>query len=250
MKEFRDNLVSLLTSSKASIDQHFNQARDKSFMTSDERLRHAERTLKACYQNAHFSLMNTKILYKQLKKILPVAAYPQKTSLSETWKVVAKLLDREMDLKDIEIINHIPEDFPDILCDQDELKEILYHLSAHAVTSMNQSSAPVRNKLLILRSQVSCHANREPEVCITVADTGPGVTADRITWLFDPGKNTASKKDREDSLNLFIAKQLVLKNDGEISVSSYERTGTTFTVQLPIQIMRTTAKTIPKEMAS
>jgi signal transduction histidine kinase len=67
-------------------------------------------------------------------------------------------------------------------------------------------------------------------VQITVADTGSGIPADRLSKIFDDFMTT---KRRGLGLGLAISKRIVEQLDGTISVESEVGRGTTFTMRFP-----------------
>jgi signal transduction histidine kinase len=67
-------------------------------------------------------------------------------------------------------------------------------------------------------------------VCITVADTGSGIPADRLGAIFDDFVTT---KRRGLGLGLAISKRIVEQLDGTIGVESEVGRGTAFTLRFP-----------------
>ncbi|HOD42661.1 MAG TPA: ATP-binding protein, partial [Candidatus Wallbacteria bacterium] len=75
-------------------------------------------------------------------------------------------------------------------------------------------------------------------VKITVADTGIGISRDRIDEIFDPFhqlENSYTKKYAGIGLGLSIVKNLVSLLDGEIKVESELNRGTSFILKLPLE---------------
>lgn len=74
-------------------------------------------------------------------------------------------------------------------------------------------------------------------VIITVQDTGIGIPADDLPYLFEPfhrGSNVGTTPGT--GLGLAIVKQAVMLHDGTIDVSSTQGKGTVITVRLPIHL--------------
>lgn len=72
---------------------------------------------------------------------------------------------------------------------------------------------------------------------VDVKDTGVGMDAEKLTKLFALGENTSTPGtdgERGTGLGLHLCRDLVIKNGGELSVSSEEGTGTTFRFTLPL----------------
>jgi signal transduction histidine kinase len=74
---------------------------------------------------------------------------------------------------------------------------------------------------------------------LQVSDRGIGIPAGQIDQLFTPffrGTNAISHHAGGLGLGLHIAREIVRRHGGTISVISREHLGTTFTVELPIEL--------------
>lgn len=76
-----------------------------------------------------------------------------------------------------------------------------------------------------------------PGLRITVADTGSGIPAEDLPFIFDRfwRGDRARQKDGQGStgLGLAISRQLIQAHGGRIAVESVPGQGTTFTIDLP-----------------
>ncbi|MCL6429969.1 MAG: response regulator [Anaerolineae bacterium] len=75
------------------------------------------------------------------------------------------------------------------------------------------------------------------EVVITVSDTGPGIPADKLPFVFDEYyqvDQSLSRKQQGAGLGLAICKRFVEAHDGRIWVESREGVGSRFSFALPI----------------
>ncbi|MES9846665.1 MAG: ATP-binding protein, partial [Candidatus Sedimenticola sp. 6PFRAG5] len=68
-------------------------------------------------------------------------------------------------------------------------------------------------------------------VQVSIADTGPGLSADALSKLFSPIKSSKGKEHA--GLGLTIAKNLVTDLDGSISCRNREKGGAEFIFILP-----------------
>jgi signal transduction histidine kinase len=110
--------------------------------------------------------------------------------------------------------------------DPDRMQQMLSNLVGNAVKFTNQGGITVNVSL-----------PREDLLCIEVIDTGPGIPAEQLPDIFEPfrrGSNYAQREHQGAGLGLSIAKQIVTRMGGEISVSSVLGVGSTFTVFLPL----------------
>jgi signal transduction histidine kinase len=70
-------------------------------------------------------------------------------------------------------------------------------------------------------------------VLFRVADTGPGIPAEELPWIFDRYWKSTLHESTGAGLGLAIARGLVLAHGGEMSVESTLGSGTTFSFSLP-----------------
>jgi two-component system OmpR family sensor kinase len=114
----------------------------------------------------------------------------------------------------------------DISGDSERLAQVVTNLLANAI-QYNQSGGETRVKL---ESQGGL-------AVLTVADTGPGISADDLPHVFERfyrGDKSRTGSNGNAGLGLAISKAIVEAHGGTIEVSSKPGIGTTFTVRLPI----------------
>jgi signal transduction histidine kinase len=130
--------------------------------------------------------------------------------------------------KNISVGLDIPPSLPPLWADSERLNQILLNLLSNAV-----KYTPDTGKVTI-----SARQNATPNMIeISVSDTGTGIPADMLPYLFD----RFSRLERPDikhtigtGLGLSIVKGLVEAHGGKIWVESEEGRGTRFTFTLPI----------------
>jgi two-component system OmpR family sensor kinase/two-component system sensor histidine kinase BaeS len=120
-------------------------------------------------------------------------------------------------------INHI-DPTTEITADYDRLNQVLSNLISNAVRHTPQSGS------ITIETQIIPGG-----VGITVKDTGAGIPAEDLPFIFDRfWRGSKSRTERVNSgLGLAIAKQLILAHRGTIEVQSDIDKGTTFTIELP-----------------
>ena len=149
-----------------------------------------------------------------------------KVSVKETWRNTLRLLEKDFSLGKIEILERIPEPFPFIHCHPADFAEILYHLTRNSIEAMKG------NGKLIVRAHLSLSPREAPSVMLHLADTGPGIPGPVLSRLFLPF-STTKKSNGGTGLGLFLTGQLVRRNSGRITASSFMGFGTAFTLELP-----------------
>src|SRR5262245_47952600 len=128
--------------------------------------------------------------------------------------------------KDIELLVTFDSAPGPILGDANRLQQVFWNLLSNAI------------KFTEPGGRVEARMERcEAEVRITVNDTGKGITADFLPYVFDPFRQADSSSARRQGglgLGLALARRLVEMHGGAIKAESAgEGRGATFTVTLP-----------------
>jgi signal transduction histidine kinase len=76
-------------------------------------------------------------------------------------------------------------------------------------------------------------ATGHDKLWIEIADTGPGIAAERLHRIFDPFYTT---KENSSGLGLSLAYGIIKEHGGELTVASTPGHGTTFTIALPLLV--------------
>jgi signal transduction histidine kinase len=100
-----------------------------------------------------------------------------------------------------------------------ELREVLVNLMLNAVDAMPQGGR-----------LTATSSRRGRRVCLEVADTGVGMSAELRERIFDPFFTT---KQNGTGLGLAVARGIVVRHGGEIRVESEPGRGSRFVVDLP-----------------
>jgi two-component system phosphate regulon sensor histidine kinase PhoR len=91
--------------------------------------------------------------------------------------------------------------------------------------------------------QVSLSAEARGQSCrIQVADSGPGIPAEDLPYVFERFYRVDKARSRSDTqpgssgagLGLAIVKALLKQNDGQVTAASQPGQGTVFTIELPL----------------
>jgi signal transduction histidine kinase len=107
-----------------------------------------------------------------------------------------------------------------------ELREVLINLLLNAVEAMPQGGR------LILHTRAE-----DDNVCVTVSDTGTGMTPEVQRRLFDPFFTT--KGARGTGLGLSVSQAIIKAHHGTLTADSAAGRGTTFVITLPQKLTAT-----------
>jgi PAS domain S-box-containing protein len=123
---------------------------------------------------------------------------------------------------------------PSVKADRTRIKQVLINLLTNAI-KYNQVGGSV---------VVECNATTTPgHIRITVTDTGPGLSLEKLSQLFQPFNRLGQEGNAEEGtgIGLVVSKRLVELMDGVIGVESTVGTGSVFWVEL----LSTAALTVP-----
>jgi len=140
-----------------------------------------------------------------------------------------------------------------VRADADQLEKVLANLLGNAL-KFTPSGGEVRVRLSVAgaEDEVGVEANAEVaevgteaaaqaeatgQAVLTVADTGPGIGAAHLPFLFDrfyQVNDSASRHHAGTGIGLALVKELVALHEGTVAVASTEGQGSVFTVRLPL----------------
>jgi signal transduction histidine kinase len=85
------------------------------------------------------------------------------------------------------------------------------------------------------RVEISCQV-RAPHVQISIADSGPGITRERLGALFEPFERLGAEPGivGGSGIGLALSRRLVELMDGTLEVESTPGEGAVFTIELPL----------------
>jgi signal transduction histidine kinase len=147
-------------------------------------------------------------------------------------KVITEIVDSMQSLaqqKHITLSANFAEDTPEIvLCDLGKVQQIVTNLVGNALKFTSQGGVTV-----------GVSAPESGKWKISVADTGKGMPADAVNYIFEMFRQVDGTDTREHTgtgLGLAITKRLIDRMGGTISVETQLGKGSSFTVTLPRQI--------------
>jgi signal transduction histidine kinase len=124
----------------------------------------------------------------------------------------------------IEIKSFISADLPSVLLDADLFKQALLNLMLNAEQAMPQGGE-------ITLQAVPEQAGEKPMVCLSLIDTGKGMTPEVRAKVFQPFFST---RPGGTGLGLPTTRKIVEGHGGTIDVQSEPGRGTKFTIRLPV----------------
>jgi len=145
---------------------------------------------------------------------------PEKTDISRLIQTATGTIQPMADVKQITIMKEIDENLPEMIIDQERIKQVLVNLLRNAVNVSPEGS------------RISVKVNKESEeVVFEVRDLGQGIPKNKQKKIFDIVYQIDSGIE---NLGFTIAQGVVLSHGGNIWVDSEQGKGSIFRFTLPI----------------
>lgn len=143
-------------------------------------------------------------------------------NLTESMKQWIKLFSVSAQKKHIAISMDAPDTIM-LRADQDKIERICYNLLSNALKYTSEGG------------EISLMAKEEGgRVMISVADNGCGISSDELPYIFDRFYQ-AKNAGRGTGIGLAIVKAFTELHHGEVSATSVEGKGSTFTIHIPVR---------------
>ncbi|MFC1821552.1 MMPL family transporter [Thermodesulfobacteriota bacterium] len=131
-------------------------------------------------------------------------------------------------LLSIDVKLNLDDALPPVTAHHDGLRQIFFNLLANAGDALSQKNEENQGaRLISVRSYTE-----NKKVVVTVSDTGSGIPAYAMKWIFEPFFTVKGKKTGK-GLGLFITRGMIKRYHGDIQVESEKGKGTTFKVTFP-----------------
>ena len=143
-------------------------------------------------------------------------------NLAESMKQWIMLFSASAQKKHITISMDAPDTIM-LRADQDKIERICYNLLSNALKYTSEGG------------EISLMAKEEGgRVIISVADNGCGISSDELPYIFDRFYQ-AKNAGRGTGIGLAIVKAFTELHHGEVSATSIEGKGSTFTIHIPVR---------------
>ncbi len=150
----------------------------------------------------------------------PLNFEPRYNDLNQVIRETVSLLDKEALEQNIRLTVNYPPSLPPVVCDHNQVKQILINLIVNAFDAVAGGGEVAVNIGLF-----------HDRVAITVRDNGAGIRTDDLKQIFNPFFTT---KTRGTGLGLAISKKIAQEHGGDITVKTVHGQGSEFTLTLPL----------------
>ena len=141
------------------------------------------------------------------------------TQLLEVVAAALALLKDQMEELGVRAVVEVADELPVVLADHGQVKQALFNVIKNALEAMDRGG------------KITVRARSDDEwVVLEVADTGVGISADKLTRVFDAYYTT---KADGNGLGLLIVLRILRAHGGGVDVASTPGKGTTVTLRFP-----------------
>jgi signal transduction histidine kinase/CheY-like chemotaxis protein len=154
-----------------------------------------------------------------------LALHRERTNLGEVVQRAVAAVEPLVTKKGLTITVEIPADLPPVYCDRTRIQQVVLNLVSNAARFTDDGG---------IRIEVTQQAQ---QVCVRVADTGPGIAAGDVERVFEPFYQSGGELWRDkggSGLGLSISRQFVGLHGGRMWIESQLGAGTSVFFTLPI----------------
>jgi two-component system NtrC family sensor kinase len=153
----------------------------------------------------------------------------QAVDLHETLESILQLVGKKLQYNQVTVEQNFAHDLPIIQGNPHHLKQVFLNLALNAIDAMGIQGGALRvsTSLTQLDGQQSV-----PAIKIDFSDTGSGMSPEVLSRLFEPLFTT---KEQGTGFGLFTSFKIIEAHHGQITATSQEHVGTTFTILLPVE---------------
>jgi CheY-like chemotaxis protein len=154
------------------------------------------------------------------------------TSVQNLCKSSIVFINQQALRKQIQIIEQIPQNLPDLMLDERRIRQVLINLLNNAVKFTDIGGSITLTVTLLYGEKYG----KTSFLRFAVKDTGIGIAPENIKKLFQPFIQIDSALNRKfegTGLGLALVKRIVEMHNGRVSLTSELGVGSCFTVELP-----------------
>ena len=137
---------------------------------------------------------------------------------------VLRMVENDLHVHGITVSTELQEDLPQIMADPTLLQQVILNLIKNAIEAMTTGPTPIKALRLVTTQ------NGNSVVSLTVQDSGPGITPENETHIFDPFYTT---KSSGMGLGLSISRRIIEDHGGDLRLTKTSSNGCTFEITLP-----------------
>jgi two-component system NtrC family sensor kinase len=145
--------------------------------------------------------------------------------INDAIQEVIGFLEKEILYRDIHLELNFQKNLPKIITDKGQVQQVILNIINNAIDALKENG----------NINVSTYSKDDQFVRVVIKDNGSGIPKENLKHIFEPFYST-KEKDKGTGLGLSISYGIMQKLGGVILVESEINTGTTFIVEVPINV--------------
>ena len=145
---------------------------------------------------------------------------------------VFKVLGHQLTVHNIEVELDLDQEIPTIWAEHNRLEQVFMNLVTNAIDAMDEKDSRAKSHPVEKKLKISSFT-REGHVCVTVSDTGVGMTDDVREKLFEPFFTTKAP-GKGTGLGISISYGIIKDYSGTIEVKTEPDKGSVFIIKFPV----------------
>jgi len=154
--------------------------------------------------------------------------------------VIAGAIDMvqyKIKLKEINFVQGIPEGLPKLRGNLTQLQEVFFNMFDNAYDAIKERQSTLKEDGYMGKIELAASLD-DGYLKVVVSDNGMGVKDKDKKCLFTPFFTTKATARKGTGLGLYVIEKIVSAHDGKLSMDSTHRSGTQFTIILPLSESR------------
>ncbi|MFQ5878412.1 MAG: ATP-binding protein [Acidobacteriota bacterium] len=147
-------------------------------------------------------------------------------NLNDAIEGVLQLRAYQLQVDDVEVLRRYDPDLPDTMFDFHRIQQAVLNVVNNAHQAMTETSGRPRRLTIVTKRAGDMVQAR-------FIDTGPGISRDRLSRIFD-SFYTTKEAGRGTGLGLSLSRTILREHRGSISATSVLGEGTTFLIEIPL----------------
>ena len=150
-------------------------------------------------------------------------------NINQVAQDAAAIVEHQLEMNKVKLKKNFASSLPMISGNANQIQQVLLNLMINAQQAMEGSPGEVTVTTLSLDSS---------HVQVQISDNGSGIPEDVQAKIFEPFFTT-KEVGKGTGLGLSVSYGIIKEHKGEIKVESSPETGTTFTIDFPLAVLKT-----------
>ncbi|MFA5125285.1 MAG: ATP-binding protein [Patescibacteria group bacterium] len=158
----------------------------------------------------------------------------ERVSFKDVLDGAVEMVSYKIKLREIDLIRDIPSNLPCLNANIVQLQEVFFNLIDNAYDAIKERQAYLNEEGYRGRIEISAMTD---QTCIhvNVQDNGIGIKTEDVKKLYTPFFTTKATSRKGTGLGLYVIEKIIASHSGQLKIDSVYRSGTCFTVSLPVK---------------